>query len=246
MTQTLALRDYVSAGLKTIRLDDYFPNMIAGDTNSCGWPHLRRNSPHTWYCDQRVAGVGFLNRDEAHILYNTALRFSGADALEVGCFMGWSACHLAAGGVRLDVIDPLLANPNVVNSVAESLGGAGVRQRVTLHAAASPDAVHALGRQGKRWSLIFIDGDHEFPGPMRDAAACERYAAADAAILFHDVNAPAVAEGVYFLKDRGWNVRLYHTSQIMAVAWRGSVEPLDHLPDPQAAWPIPDHLKAAA
>ncbi len=246
MLPARAARDYVSPGFKTIHLDDHFPNMIVGDMNTCGWPHLRRSSRHIWYCDQRIAGCGFLNRDEAHILYNTALKFPGASALEVGCFMGWSACHLAVGGVKLDIIDPFLGNPAIRQSVSDSLASAAVLSEVTLHAASSPAAVHALGRQGKRWSLIFIDGDHEFPAPVRDAVACEPYATSDAAILFHDVNAPAVAEAVYFLRDRGWNTRLYHTAQIMAVCWRGDFVPVEHIPDPEAAWPVPQHLKEAA
>jgi hypothetical protein len=245
MTQA-NLHDYISPGLKTIHLDDYFPNMIAGDMNECGWRHLRRDSPHLWYCDRRAAGAGFLNRDEAHILYNTALRFVGAEALAIGCSMGWSVCHLAAGGVTLDVVDPLLAADWVRQSVTESAAGTGMLSRVKLYAAASPDALDALGSQGRRWSLMFIDGDHEFPSPTRDAVACERWATSDAAIVLHHVRAPAVAEAVYFLKDRGWSVRLYQTAQLMAIAWRGAVTPIDHIPDPRAGFGIPDHLQAAA
>ena len=92
--------------------------------------------------------------------------------------------------------------------------------------------------------MIFIDGDHDFPAPVRDAVVCERYAAADAQILFHDLNAPSVAEGLYYLRDRGWNTRLYHTSQIMGVAWRGAAVPIEHVPDPAANWPVPEHLRA--
>ncbi len=238
--------DYVSPQLKTIRLDDYFPNMIVDDPNTCSWPHQRRDTPHNWYRDQRVEGVGFLNRDEAHILYNTALRFAGAQALEIGCFLGWSACHLAAAGVVLDVIDPFLSNQAALKSVSESLAGAGVLPQVTLHDSESPKQITALASQGKRWSLIFVDSHYDFPFSVREAVVCERYAQPDALILFHDLIAPAVAEAVYFLKYRGWNVRLYQTTQIMAAAWRGAVEPVDHVPDPNAAWPIPDHLRGLA
>jgi hypothetical protein len=28
----------------------------------------------------------------------------------------------------------------------------------------------------------------------------------------------------------------------MAVAWRGDVRPVDHIPDPRIDWGIPDHL----
>lgn len=237
--------DYVSPGLLRIRLDASFPNMVAADLGSSPWPYLRRG-PHTWYVDRRIPGVGFLNRDEVHILYNTALRFAGSQALEVGCFMGWSTAHLAAAGVQLDVVDPALSDPVIHESVVRSLQDVKPPGEVRLHITSSPAGVEALGRQGKRWSLIFIDGDHEFPSPVRDAVVCERYAAVDAMILFHDLNAPAVAEGLYYLRDRGWDTRVYHTSQIMGVAWRGAVSPIDHVADPAARWPVPDHLRDLA
>jgi hypothetical protein len=246
MTASSTPYDYVSPGLKAIQLDDYFPNLIAADSSTCAWPHLRHELPHVWYCDRRAPRFGLLNRDEVHILYNTALKFVGAEALEIGCSMGWSTCHMAAAGVTLDVVDPLLGTEWVRRSITESLTAAGVMRRIRLHAAPSPEALDVLGNSGRRWSLILIDGDHEFPAPVRDAVASERWAAASAAILLHHVNAPAVGEAVYFLKDRGWNIRIYQTAQLMAVAWRGAVEPIDHVPDPATALTIPDHLRPAA
>jgi hypothetical protein len=50
-------------------------------------------------------------------------------------------------------------------------------------------------------------------------------------MLFHD------------LANQGWKTRIYHTAQIMAAAWRGSVHPVDHQPDPTIVWPIPNHLR---
>lgn len=100
--------DYVSVGFEIIKPDKCFPNMIAENPNVSDWPYLRSEIPHKWYVDQRETYVGFLSRDEAHILYNTALKFKGKKALEIGCWYGWSACHLALAGVELDVIDPLL------------------------------------------------------------------------------------------------------------------------------------------
>src|SRR5215472_1747365 len=137
MTPLKELHDYVSPGLKAIRLDDYFPNLIAGDSSACGWPHLRRDTPHLLYCDRRAPELDLLNRDEAHILYNTALGFVGAKALDIGCSMGWSACHMAAAGVTLDVVDPLLGTDWVRRSVMESLSGIGLLRRVRLHDAPS-------------------------------------------------------------------------------------------------------------
>lgn len=237
-------RDYVSPGLSIILPDEYFPNMIVGDTNNCAWPYLRREIPHNWYVDQRQPTVGFVSRDEAHILYNTALNFKGKKALEVGCWLGWSACHLALAGVDLDVIDPLLARPEFYESVSNSLKAAGVLDAVNLLAGYSPQKVEELASQCQRkWSLIFIDGNHEAPGPLNDAIACEQLAEADALILFHDLASPDVAQGLDYLKQKGWHTMVYQTMQIMGVAWRGNVEPLQHQPDPNIPWSLPPHLQ---
>lgn len=236
--------DYVSPGLALVRPDHAFPNKIVGNCQDCGWPYLRREVPHNWYVDRRHPVVGFLSRDEAHILYNTALQFRGQRALEIGCWMGWSACHLALAGVELDVVDPLLERPEFFDSVSQSLTAAGVRDRVTLYPGFSPGTVQALAAQEqRRWSLIFIDGNHEAPGPLEDAIACELLATEDALIIFHDLSSPDVAQGLDYLRDRGWNTLVYQTMQIMGVAWRGNVKPIHHTPDPAVSWTLPDHLR---
>jgi hypothetical protein len=239
---TLPRGDYVAPGLSVIRPDRFFPDMHVADRDRAAWPHLRREVPHNCYADRRLPTRGFLNRDEAQILYNTALRFAGRPALEIGCLWGWSAFHLIAGGVRLDVIDPLLAREEVRDSVRTSLL-AGQPTEVRLIPARSPDAIHRLAptRPGG-WSLFFIHGDHEGEAPLADTIACAGHAAPDAAMLFHDLASPNVAAGPRWLASRGWKIRIYHTTQIMAVAWRGDVEPVAHRPDPDVDWQIPAHL----
>ena len=64
----------------------------------------------------------------------------------------------------------------------------------------------------------------------------------DAIILFHDLAAPAVAQGLDYLKQRGWQTVVYQTMQIMGAAWRGNVEPVKHQPDPNISWQLPPHL----
>lgn len=236
--------DYVSPNFKIILPDSCFPNMVIGDTNCCPWPYLRREIPHNWYIDKSNPSVGFVSRDEAHILYNTALKFKGKKALEIGCWLGWSACHLALGGVELDVIDPLLERPDFYGSVSHSLQAAGVIDSVRLIPGYSPQKVEELAVQCQgKWSLIYIDGNHEAPGPLYDAIACEKYAQDDALILFHDLASPDVAQGLDYLKQRGWQTTIYQTMQIMGVAWRGNVEPVIHQPDPNISWNLPEHLQ---
>jgi len=240
--------DYISPGLKIILPDAYFPNMIVGDTQTCPWPYLRREIPHNWYVDGRASSVGFLSRDEAHILYNTALQFSGKKALEIGCWLGWSACHLALAGVALDVVDPLLEREDIRQSVIDSIQGAlnasGVQTTVELIPGYSPQRVEEFAAQfNRKWSLIFIDGEHGGDGPLNDAIVCEKLAEKDAIILFHDLAAPDVAKGLNYLKEKGWHTVIYQTMQIMGAAWRGNVEPVAHQPDPNIVWELPAHLQ---
>lgn len=250
--------DYVSPGFQVIMPDRCFPSMIIGDPSTQPWKYLRREIPHNWYVDGRQPYVGFLSRDEAHILYNNALKFAGQPALEIGCWLGWSACHLALAGVELDVIDPMLGREDFLGSVTSSLTMAGVIDRVNLIPGYSPAAVLDLVETRQRrslseaegqsqaevqWSLIFIDGNHEVPGPLEDAIACAQFAAPDAMILFHDLAAPAVAQGLDYLKSQGWQTMVYQTMQIMGVAWRGNVQPVAHQPDPEVNWQLPAHLQ---
>ncbi|MCF8150639.1 MAG: class I SAM-dependent methyltransferase [Burkholderiaceae bacterium] len=235
--------DYVSPGFEIVTPDHAFPNMVEGNRHRATTPYLRKEVPHKWYVDIREPASGFVSRDEALLLYNTARMFSGLPALEIGAWMGWSACHLALGGVRLDIVDPLLINPNIAASITSSLAAAGVMSRCTLHAGASPAAVEQLAEAtGSRWNLIFIDGSHSGDDPLADARVVARHAADDALIIFHDLAFPDVARGLAFLKAQGWQTMVYLTMQLMAVAWRGKAAPLRHVPDPRVTWHVPPWL----
>jgi predicted O-methyltransferase YrrM len=239
--------DYVSPGLEVLRLDDAFPHMVVGDRAGCRWPYLRREVPHNWYVDARYPRCGFLSRDEAHVVFNNGLAFRARRALEIGCWKGWSTCHLLAAGVHLDVIDPVLARPefrdDVTRAAALVSSDLRIEARLNLRAEASPDAVERLACDGgARWSLVFIDGGHDAPAPLHDAMIAARFAADDALILLHDVVCPDVASGLAYLRSQGWQTALYQTAQMIGAAWRGNARPVPHQPDPRVAWSVPDHL----
>jgi glycosyltransferase involved in cell wall biosynthesis len=236
-------RDYVSPGLNVVVPDAHFPRMRVGDRFSHPWKYLRREVSHHWYVDDRFPLMGFMNRDEATILYNIALQFAGSSALEIGGWLGWSTCHLALAGVRLDVIDPAHADPDFRAIVEQSLAGCGVSANVNLAASRSPEGVRDLAEErSKTWSLFVIDGDHEGLGPLLDARTCLPYADRDCAFVFHDLASPAVAAGLRYLQREGFDVLIYQTQQIMGIAWRGRVTPITHIPDPDIAWQLPHHL----
>lgn len=235
--------DYVSPGLELVVPDHAFPNMVVGDTAIPQWPYLRRWVEHNWYSDRRNPHSGFTSRDEAAILYNTALMFRGKPCLEVGCWRGWSAVHLALGSGSLDIIDCIFDDPDFAGSIRDSCQAAGVLDRVRFHQGFSPGAIDSLSQSTKtRWSLMFIDADHEGDAPRRDAEAALRNCADTALVLFHDLASPAVAAGLDTMRDAGWRTRVYQTMQIMGVAWRGDIEPVPHIPDPRVFWTLPRHL----
>jgi predicted O-methyltransferase YrrM len=240
---TVPRGDYVAPGLAVVLPDDAFPNMVVAATGQNSWPDLRREIAHNRYFDKRDPTVGLVNRDEAAILYNTALCFVGRPCLEIGCWRGWSTAHIALGCGKLDVIDPVLADEGFAADVKASLARAGVLDRITLHSAPSPDGIDTLSRRrDERWAFAFIDGSHEGDRPARDAEMVARYSAADALVLFHDLLSPNAARGLGIFRDAGWHTMIYQTERVMGVAWRGAVEPVRHVADPVQPWWLPPHL----
>lgn len=232
--------DYVSPGFERINLDFAFPHMGRRD-RATAIGEMRRDNVHPWYVDTRAPHIGWASRDEAHILYNTALKYPDAAACEIGCWMGWSACHLAAGGVTLDIIDPL-PNEHQRETINAALAATGLQDRVQIGVGHSPAMFDEPFYADRKWGLFFIDANHDGEAPMNDVKAVERHAAEDCIVLFHDLCTASVERAVAYLRDKGWNVMIYHTIDLMAVAWRGKIEPVEHIPDPALGTELPDYL----
>jgi predicted O-methyltransferase YrrM len=239
--------EYVSDNLTVPNLNRLFPNMVLGAKESVTWPYFRKEIDHTWYVDKRNPQVGFINKDEAAILYCSAELFGGQRGLEIGAWRGWSTAHLAASRLgSLDVVEPLLRDPEWRGEFADAIEGAGGKDRVHLAAGPSPEEVVRLGTGGRRWSFAFIDGDHDGEAPTRDALAVLDYLEPTALILFHDLVSPHVAAALHALRDKGLQTMVYQTAQMMGVAWRGEIAPVRHKPDPTQNWSVPDHLAGFA
>ena len=237
-------KDYVADNLAAPSLDHLFPNMIEVDKSVSTWPWLRRDIDHAFRVDRRNPIVGFINRDEASILYSNARLFAGCKGIEIGAWRGWSTAHLIASGLStLHVVEPLLLDTEWRAEFLDLTRGVGAGATAILVPEASPEAVVRLGESGVRWSFAFIDGDHDGEAPTRDALALVPYLEPTAMVLFHDLVSPYVAKGFRALEARGWNVIAYQTAQMVGAAWRGEVAPIAHKPDPSQVWRVPDHLK---
>jgi len=236
-------RDYVSENLQAPKLDFLFPEMIVGDKTIITWPYFRKGIDHTFLVDRRNPIVGFVNRDEAAILYSNARLFAGRRGLEIGALRGWSSAHLLAAGLSsLHVVEPWLKDAEWRREFSEVVRGAGGEDRAILVPGLSPDEVVRLGEQGTRWSFAFIDGEHVGEAPRLDALGCEPYLEPTAMVMFHDLVVPFVADGLRALAERGWKTMAYQTAQMMGVAWRGDISPVSHRPDPDQLWTAPEHL----
>ena len=236
-------KDYVAANLEAPVLDHLFPNMIEADKSATTWPYFRKQIDHPFRVDRRNPTVGFINRDEASILYTNARAFKGRSGIEIGAWRGWSTAYLVAAGIApLHVVEPLLADAEWRREFEQVIRGAGGSSTTILVPEMSPESVIRLGEAGARWSFAFIDGDHDGEAPIRDALACAPYLETSAMVVFHDLVSPHVAAGLRALAAQGWNVMAYQTAQMMGVAWRGTIKPVAHEPDPTQRWLVPEHL----
>ena len=195
--------DYVADNLEAPVLDHLFPNMIEADKSASTWPYFRKQIDHPFRVDRRNPTVGFINRDEASILYANARAFKGRSGIEIGAWRGWSTAYLVAAGVApLHVVEPLLADADWRSEFEAVIRGAGGASSTILVPEKSPEAVVRLGEAGARWSFAFIDGDHDGEAPRKDALACAPYLETTAMVVFHDLVSPHVAAGLRALERR--------------------------------------------
>ena len=228
--------DYVPPGLENPGLLPYFDSLTEADPTTVKWPYLRYRTPHIWRVDRRSSSpvqIGIVSYEEAVLIFNLAKQFAGRRALEIGCHLGWVSAHLLAAGVELDIIDPALGQSARVAAVKSTLDGIPGRRGYNLWAGFSPSVVPAVrSTSSDPWSLVMVDGNHEGDAPKLDALAVAGHCAVDAVVIFHDLFSPHVANGLLALKEKGWKTCVYNTMQVVGVAWRGDVQLVDHIADP--------------
>jgi SAM-dependent methyltransferase len=175
--------------------------------------------------DDPIFGIykqcGFWTVDEVKILFAIAKSIGGY-WLDIGGLTGWTAAHMVAAGCHVAAVDPMYSVPGFRARAVENLTACGGLRRVGLWPLSSNEL---FLRCSRKFSGIVIDGDHETPHPLEDAINAVDRVVENGAILFHDTNMAPVQPGYKYLKEQGWQVRLYKTTHGVAVCYRTGFAP---------------------
>ena len=226
-------------------LSSLFPYFKNTNTDTCPDKRLRRQVPHIWRTDTREKPnrTGNISTEEAALLYALATQKKGCRGIEIGSHFGWSTAHLLQAGLCIDAVDPAFSNAERLQQVSSSLEQWVETGSVQLWPGYSPYIIPAISAtQKQRYSFAFVDGNHDNNGPLLDVNALIPFLTTDAFVVFHDLTFDDVAAAVRYLKDIGWQVRVYNTMQVMAVAWREGTEPLAYDGDLSHGVRLPPHL----
>jgi predicted O-methyltransferase YrrM len=184
--------------------------------------------------DDPVFGVykecGFWTHDEAAILYNVA-KIIGGWWLDIGGLTGWTAVHLAAAGCDVVSIDPMYNNPEFLARAEENIFATPYRDKIVLWSGTLEEILTKF--RGVLFGGAIIDGNHEAPYPLKDAANVADVIPKNGVVLFHDATFKSVKTGYRHLFRLGWHVRIYHTPHRVAVCYRDDFVPPYHEPDPR-------------
>lgn len=188
---------------------------------------------------------GFLNRDEAAILYQCAKQVGGR-WLDIGAHTGWTALHIAAAGdTAVIALDPMFANNEFHTRALANITRAGSAGQIRLEAATSqryfggdkryPEPI--VKNLAFHFDGVMIDGDHCWMNPLYDAVQSFKHLAPTGVILLHDFIGGPVREATKYLMCEGMKCRIYcASSQLLAVCWRGEFTPPEYTPDPNINW----------
>ena len=130
--------------------------------------------------------------------------------LEIGTHFGFSCIGMALAGAHVISVDPHYEGPaNAPDTWAPFLANVerhGVRDRVFPHRLPVEEWIDNPGWTIRHWGMAFIDGDHVWPYPLRDARIAERHMTSPGHLAFHDVTErwPGVYRAVTELQAEGW------------------------------------------
>jgi len=180
---------------------------------------------------------GFLNRDEAAILYQCAKQFPHGDWLDIGAHTGWTALHVAAAGLHVSALEPMYADDAFFDRANANINErAKFGDQVFMMPVTSRMHFEKL-ESDQEYDGVMIDGDHCWMNPLYDAVKAFKHLATNSVVVLHDFIGGPVREATRYLMCEGMKCRVYcASSQLLAVCWRGDFTPPDYTPDPKIDW----------
>ncbi len=167
---------------------------------------------------------------EGEALRAWVVREGAVRTIEVGLGYGVSALHICEGllrngdpAARHVVLDPSQAT-RFSDCGLQVLEDAGVRQLVEHHAEFSEIALPQFLKEGRRFDLGFIDGNHRFDAVILDLFYLGRLVRRGGIVALDDYNWPGIERAVsFFVSNLGWTVE--ETIEDYAVVLRTALEP---------------------
>jgi len=168
--------------------------------------------------------------EEGEALRDWVAREGAVQTIEVGLGYGVSALHICQGlllngdpAARHVVLDPSQST-RFSDCGLQVLEDAGVRQLVEHHVEFSEIALPQFLKEGRRFDLGFIDGNHRFDAVMLDLFYLGRLVRRGGIVALDDYNWPGIKRAVsFFVSNLGWTVE--ETIGDYAIVLRTALEP---------------------
>lgn len=126
-----------------------------------------------------------IKEEEAEFLYEFIRKNGLKRSVETGLGYGRSACHImAAHGGRHIAMDPFQKDYGYL--AISNIEAAGMKEMFDFREDYSHHVLPELLREGFRFDLAFIDGDHKFDGILLDFHYAALMLEAGGYIIFHD------------------------------------------------------------
>ena len=150
---------------------------------------------------------------EGEALRDWVFREGAVQTIEIGLGYGISALHICEGLLKSGnpAARHIVLDPNQFKRFSDcglqALEEAGVRQFVEHHSELSEIALPQFLKEGRRFDLGFVDGNHRFDGVFLDLFYLGRLIRKGGMLILDDYNLSGVRRAVsFFLANLGWTV----------------------------------------
>ena len=121
----------------------------------------------------------------------------GRRVLEIGSAFGYSACVMALAGAReITAVDPHSWIAGSEAAMRANLAACKADRKVTVIAKTSFDALPEIAASGRKFGLVFVDGDHAAHAVRHDGDWAARLLEPGGTIAFHDYGEDCCCPGV--------------------------------------------------